>query len=159
VVRTADPIDTDKNRVGDVFHASLEEPLTVDGRTVVPKGADVTGTIARAKESGAISGQSELILELTDIKVDGRTYALRTTDYTQIGASQGRRTATGAGGGAALGAIIGAIAGGGKGAAIGAVTGAAVGTGVGVVTRGATLKVPAETVLEFKLQHALVIAR
>jgi hypothetical protein len=158
VVRTTDAIDTDKNRVGDLFKATLEEPLVVDGRTVVPRGAEVTGSVARAKESGAVSGQSELILELNDIKVDGRTYAVRTTDYTQVGASQGRRAAAGAGGGAALGAIIGAIAGGGKGAAIGAATGAAVGTGVGVVTRGATLKVPAETVLEFRLQHPLVIA-
>ncbi len=62
-----------------------------------------------------------------------------------------------AGGGAALGAIIGAIAGGGKGAAVGAATGAAAGTGVQILTKGETLKVPAETILEFKLESPLVI--
>ena len=53
--------------------------------------------------------------------------------------------------------MIGAIAGGGKGAAIGAATGAAVGTGVRVLTKGETLKVPPETLLEFKLQRPLTI--
>jgi hypothetical protein len=156
-IRTTEAIDTDRNRVGDVFGATLEEPLSLGSQTLVPRGAEVKGSIAYAKESGRVSGQSELILELTEIRVNGRTYPLRTSDYTEIGASQGKRTAAAAGGGAAIGAIIGAIAGGGKGAAVGAATGAAVGTGVQVLTRGQTLKVPAETVLEFRLQHPLTV--
>jgi hypothetical protein len=156
-IRTSEAIDTDRNRVGDTFDATLEEAIVVDGRTVAPKGTPVKGNIARAKESGTLSGQSELILELTEMQLNGRTYPIRTSDYTEIGANRSRRTAGTVGGGAALGAIIGAIAGGGKGAAVGAATGAAVGTGVQVMTRGQTLKVPAETVLEFKLQHALDI--
>jgi hypothetical protein len=156
-IRTTETIDTDRNRVGDTFAATLEEPLMLGSQTLVPRGAEVKGTIAYAKESGRVSGQSELILELSEVRVNGRTYPLRTSDYTEIGASQGKRTAAAAGGGAAIGAIIGAIAGGGKGAAVGAATGAAVGTGVQVLTRGQTLKVPAETVLEFRLQHALTV--
>jgi hypothetical protein len=61
------------------------------------------------------------------------------------------------GGGAALGAIIGAIAGGGTGAAVGAASGAAVGTGVQVMTRGQVLRIPAETILEFRLQSPLEV--
>ena len=156
-IRTAEAIDTDRNRVGDSFDATLEESLTVDGRTVAPKGTQVKGNIARAQESGKFSGQSELILELTEIQLNGRTYAVQTSDYTEIGSSRSKRTAGAVGGGAAVGAIIGAIAGGGKGAAVGAATGAAVGTGVQVMTKGQTLKVPAETVLEFHLQHPLTI--
>jgi hypothetical protein len=156
-IRTAEAIDTDRNRVGDSFDATLEEPLTVDGRTLAAKGTQVKGNIARAKESGTFSGQSELILELTELQLNGRTYALQTSDYTEIGSSRSKQTAGAVGGGAAVGAIIGAIAGGGKGAAVGAAAGAAVGTGVQVLTRGQTLKVPSETVLEFHLQHPLTL--
>ncbi len=156
-IRTSELIDTDRNRVGDAFDATLEEPLTVDGRTVAPAGTPVKGSIAYAKESGKLTGQSELILELTELKLNGRTYPIRTSDHVEVGASRSRRTAGTVGGGAALGAIIGAIAGGGKGAAVGAATGAAVGTGVQVLSKGQTLKVPAETILEFRLQHPLTI--
>jgi hypothetical protein len=58
------------------------------------------------------------------------------------------------GGGAALGAIIGAIAGGGKGAAIGAGSGAGAGALTQILTKG-SIKIPAETVLTFKLDSAL----
>jgi len=82
---------------------------------------------------------------------------VRTTDYKEIGANRANRTATTVGGTAALGAIIGAIAGGGTGAAVGAASGAAVGTGVQVMTKGQVLKIPAETILEFRLQSPLTI--
>ena len=156
-IRTSEAIDTDRNRVGDIFDATLEDPLTSGDQTLAPRGTPIKGRIAYAQESGKVSGQSQLILELTEMNLNGNVYVLSTSDYQQVGSSTGRRTATAAGGGAALGAIIGAIAGGGKGAAIGAGTGAVVGTGAAVLTRGTTLKVPAETVLQFKLQHPLTI--
>jgi hypothetical protein len=156
-IRTVEGIDTDRNRVGDTFEATLEDPISAGGQTIAPKGTPVKGRIAWSKESGKISGQSELILELTDITLNGKPYALHTSDYQQVGSATGRRTATAAGGGAALGAIIGAIAGGGKGAAIGAGVGAAAGTGAAVLTRGQTLKVPPETMLEFRLQSPLTL--
>jgi len=55
------------------------------------------------------------------------------------------------GGGAALGTIIGAIAGGAKGAAIGVLVGAAGGAGVEVLNKGKDVRVPAETLLKFRL--------
>jgi hypothetical protein len=157
VVRTTTQIDTDRNRVGDVFEATLEDPMIWGNQTVFPKGTTVKGRIAYAKESGKLSGQSQMVLELTDIIASGRSYFIRTSDYTEVGSSRGKRTAATVGGVAALGAIVGAIAGGGKGAAIGAASGAAVGTGVQVVTKGEVLKIPAETVLEFKLQNQLIV--
>ena len=156
-IRTATVIDTDRNRVGDTFDAALEEDLISGTQIAAPRGSPVKGRIAYAKESGKLTGQSQLILELVELVVNGQKYPLHTSDYTQVGSSRGTRTAETVGGTAALGAIIGAIAGGGKGAAIGAASGAAVGTGVQVVTKGQVLKVPAETILEFKLQSPLTI--
>jgi hypothetical protein len=156
-VRTSTNIDTDRNRVGDVFEATLEQPVAWGDRTVFPRGTSVKGRIAYASESGKLTGRAQLILELTEIVANGRSYFLRTSDYTEQGVNRANRTAATVGGTAALGAIIGAIAGGGTGAAVGAASGAAVGTGVQVMTHGQVLKIPAETILEFRLQAPLTV--
>jgi hypothetical protein len=158
LVRMIDGVDSSKNHVGDIFHASLETDLTVGDTIVARKGTDVYGRLAEAKEAGHISGSSELQLELTRIVIDGRDYPVVSSDYTLQGKGRGKNTAEKVGGGAALGAIIGAIAGGGKGAAIGAGVGAGAGGAVQVLTRGQQVKVPSETVLEFRLQQPATVA-
>jgi len=153
LVRMIDGVDSEKNHVGDVFHASLETDLTVGDTVVARKGTDIYGRLANAKEAGHISGSSELQLELTRMVIDGRDYPVVSSDYTLQGKGRGKNTAEKVGGGAALGAIIGAIAGGGKGAAIGAGVGAGAGGAVQVLTRGQQVRVPSETLLEFRLQQ------
>lgn len=156
-IRTAEEIDTDRNQAGDVFNATLAQPLTLGEQVIAPAGSEVKGHVAYARDSGTFSGQSELILELIELRVGDRTYELRTSDYSETGPSRGKRTASTIGGAAVAGAVIGAIVGGGKGAAIGAGAGAAVGTGVQVLTRGQRIKVPIETMLTFTLQSPLTI--
>jgi hypothetical protein len=157
LIRMIDSVDSRKNNVGDVFHASLETDLTVNGYLVAHKGADVYGKLAYTKDSGHFSGGAELELELNKMVVDGTSYPLVSDDYTLKGKGRGGDTAKKVGGGAILGAIIGGIAGGGAGAAIGAGAGGAVGAGVQVFTRGKEVKVPSETLLEFKLQQPATV--
>jgi hypothetical protein len=157
LVRMIDSVDSSKNHVGDIFHASLETDLTVNGALVARKGTDVYGRLAEAKEAGHISGSSELQLELTRMVIDGHDYPVVSSDYTLQGKGRGSNTAKKVGGGAALGAIIGAVAGGGKGAAIGAGVGAGAGGAVQVLTRGQQVKVPSETLLEFRLQQPATV--
>src|SRR5712692_8816562 len=158
LVRMIDGVDSSKNHVGDVFHASLETDLNVGNSIVARKGTDVYGRLAEAKEAGHMSGSSELQLELTRIVIDGKDYAVVSSDYSLKGKGRGSDTAKKVGGGAVAGAIIGAIAGGGKGAAIGAGVGSAAGAGVQVFTRGQQVKVPSETLLEFRLQQPATVA-
>jgi len=158
LVRMIDGVDSSKNHVGDIFHASLETDLTVNDMLVARKGTDVYGRLAEAKEAGHIAGSSELQLELTRMVIDGHDYPVVSSDYTLQGKGRGKNTAEKVGGGAALGAIIGAIAGGGKGAAIGAGVGAGAGGAVQVLTRGQQVKVPSETLLEFRLQQPATVA-
>jgi YMGG-like Gly-zipper len=153
VVRMIDGIDSDRNKIGDSFQASLEEPLIVDSTQVAPKGTTVYGKLEQAKSAGRIEGRSELRLVLTGIVLNGATYNMVTGDYTVQGSSRGKQTAERAGIGAGLGAVIGAIAGGGKGAAIGAGVGAGAGTAVQVMTHGQQVHVPSETVLNFSLDQ------
>ena len=157
LVRMIDTVDSTKNHVGDIFHASLETDLNVDGILVARKGSDVYGKLVTAEQSGKLAGHSELQLELTSIMIDGRSYPLVSSDYNVQGKGRGSDTAKKVGGGAVVGAIIGAIAGGGKGAAIGAAAGGATGAGVQILTKGDQVKIPSETLLEFRLQQPVTV--
>lgn len=153
-VRMIDSVDSDTNKVGDEFRATLEEDLTVNGRVAAWKGAEVRGQLVQVEEAGRVTGRSELTLRLNEIEVNGRLYPLSAGGEANVeGKSRSKDSALKIGGGAALGAIIGAIAGGGKGAAIGAVIGGGAGTAVQVLTKGEEVRVPSETVLEFVLQE------
>ncbi|HEX2715239.1 MAG TPA: hypothetical protein VHM88_23925, partial [Candidatus Acidoferrales bacterium] len=158
LVRMIDSVDSEKNRVGDRFRASLEQDLTVGDTLVAPKGTDVYGRLAEAKEAGRVAGKSELRLELTDILINQQLQPIMSGDYAVAGKSRGKQSAERIGGGAALGAVIGAIAGGGKGAAIGAGVGAGAGTAVQVLTKGQQVRVPSETMLEFRIEQPFTVA-
>lgn len=156
-VRMIDPVNSSVNKTGEVFHASLEYPLVVDNQPVVPKGADVYIRLTRASSAGSVSGRSELHLELVKLDYAGRSYALVSSTSSVVGGSKAKKTATSVGAGAVIGSIIGAIAGGGRGAAIGAGVGAAGGGVYAASTRGEQVKVPAETLLDFKLEQPATI--
>ena len=157
LVRMIDGVDSSKNHVGDIFKASLETDLNVNGQLVARKGTDVYGRLATADKAGTFSGKSELQLELTRMVIDGRDYPIVSSDYNLQGKGRGGDTAKKGGGGAVLGAIIGGIAGGGKGAAIGAAAGGGAGAGVQIITKGQQVKVPSEALLEFRLQQPVTI--
>jgi len=157
MVRMVDSVDSSKNHVGDIFHASLETDLNVNGVLVARRGSDVYGRLARSDEGGKFSGRSELQLELTRLVIDGQDYSLVSSDYNVQGKGRGGDTAKKVGGGAILGAIIGGVVGGGKGAAVGAAAGGGAGAGVQVLTKGQQVKVPSETLLEFRLQQPVTV--
>ena len=158
-IRLIDSIDSEKNQVGDTFHASLNAPLWAEGAVAIPAGTDVTGHIFDLKSAGKFKGQSAVVLQLDKVKVNGMTYDLPTDQYRKEGASRGKNTAEKVGGGAVLGGIIGAIAGGGKGAAIGSAAGAGVGGGVQAASKSQQIKLPSETVLNFTLQAPVTVTR
>src|SRR5580704_18282696 len=131
---------------GDSFAASLAEPVTVNGTVAVPAGTKVTGTIVQAQSAGRFNGHALLQLTLDSIRVNGAPYAIQTSEFEDVGQGRGKRTAIGAGGGAAFGAIVGALAGGGAGTAGAAFTGKK------------DIVLPAETRLHFKLAQPASIS-
>ncbi len=142
---------------GDSFAASLAEPVTVDATTVVPAGTKVTGTIVTAQSAGKLRGNAILQLTLDSINANGTRYSIQSSEFEDVGKGRGKRTAIGAGGGAAFGAIVGALAGGGKGAAIGALAGGGAGTAGAAFTGKKDIVLPAETRLHFKLVQPVSI--
>jgi len=155
VIRMIDGVDSERNSVGQTFAASMDEPVMINGETLIPRGADVVVKLVDATESGKLTGRSTLTLDLVSIKVNDRMVDVNTQTVKEESSSRGARTAKTVGGGAALGTIIGAIAGHGKGAAIGAVAGAAAGAGAEILTKGQRVKIPSETRLTFSLENAV----
>ena len=153
-IRMVDSVDSERDRVGQTFNASLDEPvLDPSGRTLVPRGADVVVKLVDDQQSGKIEGRTVLTLDIVSLRVDGREIDVDTTAITQESGSRTGKSAKVIGGTAVLGAIIGGIAGGGKGAAIGLGAGAGAGTAVQVATKGQRVRVPSETRLTFTLQQ------
>jgi hypothetical protein len=153
-VRTIDDINT-KDADGRVFPGVVDEDvMNRNRRIVIPRGSDVELVVRN------VSDNNDVALDLDSIMVNGERYSVEADPTVpeserREGLGTNKRTGKYVGGGAVLGAIIGGIAGGGKGAAIGAGAGAAAGAGTQVLTRGKSVKVPAESLLTFRLTEPL----
>ena len=157
VIRLIDSIDSERNKEGDTFQASLDEPILVGAEVIAPKGADAMVKLVAEQESGKLTGRAELTVQLASVTIDGKQVPINTSTVSQASGSRGERTAKVTAGTAAVGAIIGAIAGGGKGAAIGAGAGAAAGAGSQVFMKGQRVQIPSETLLVFTTEAAVKV--
>jgi hypothetical protein len=158
-VRLTETLSSGLNQPGDTFLASLVSPIVVSDRVVIPAGAGVKGRIVDARNARRFSGRATLVIEVTQLAYNGRTYELHSSQYSQQGASRNTYASAAITGGAGVGAIIGTVIGKGKGAAIGAVLGAAAGTGVQGVTKRAPAQLSAESTLSFRLETPLTLQR
>ena len=148
VVRTSEPIDSRQVDPQREYIAVLDEPLTVNGMSIAPKGADAVLHVVAANQAHGVKGRASLTLQLVAIVVDGARIAVTTDGVKSESGSQAARATKAGVGGAAVGAVIGGFLGGGSGAAQGAAIGggAAVGT---VAITGQRIRVPSETRLTF----------
>ena len=159
-VHTTSTLSTETNTAGELFTATLAEPI-VDGDWVIAqRGARVEGVVVDADKGGRAKGVASLSVALRRLTLaDGRTIDLQTsTVTTEAGTSKGK-DAKRIGIGAGVGAAIGGIAGGGSGAAIGAAVGGGAGTAATLATRGDAAVVPTETALAFVLTSPVSITQ
>lgn len=156
-VRLTTGLNSRDNHAGDTFSASLETPVVVGEKTVIPKGAEVTGKVTQAVSSGRLKQRAELWLALTSIEVKGKRYDISTSTTGHKEGSKATRDLIFIGGGSGAGAAIGGAAGGGKGAGIGAAIGAGAGTAAAMLTGHRDIKFPSESVLRFRLEQELKI--
>jgi len=158
-VRLSDAVGSKLSQAGQSFGGSLAKAVVVEGETVIPAGAKVSGEVVDAKPLGRFAGGALLQLRLNSVTIDGEEMPVQTATFTQTLKGKGKRTAVMAGGGAGLGALIGGLAGGGKGAAIGAAAGAGAGTAGTAFTGNKEIELPAESAVPFTLKAPLKIRR
>jgi len=154
-VRIDQMIDVTVPSDGRLFTGAVtEDVMGRSGTVMIPRGA-------RAELIVQNLGDNEGTIDLDSVSFDGRRYMVNAEKYNisrRTGVGTNERTAKYVGGGAIFGTLLGAIAGGGKGAAIGALAGGAAGAGAQTVTRGRSVRVPAESVLTFRLDEAFQLA-
>ncbi|MHC4323918.1 MAG: hypothetical protein ACYSUX_06565 [Planctomycetota bacterium] len=131
------------------FTAKLVANMTVGGIVVAPAGTTVYGRVTKSGQAGRLAGRSELVLNLTEINIDGKMYPLMTTNFAEAGKSSFRKTARNAG--------MGALIGGAFGDSDDAKKGAAIGVGVSVLRKGNSVVVPVGATLEFRMTQPLTI--
>ncbi len=149
VIRMSDSVDTRRHSAGYRFRGQLEAAIAVDGITVIPRGTIVYGLITQASSGGRAVGSSSMTMEFTDIMIDDHLYEIATTGLKARTQDEAARTA----GRTARAAVIGALISGSSGAR----TGAAVGLGASILTSGASIHVPAGTMLETNLKVPLTV--
>jgi hypothetical protein len=145
------------SKVEDQVRGTLAKPIVISGRTVVPAGADVTGTVLEANESGRVKGRASIAFRFDRLTVRSESHPIQTTRVSRVAESTQGKDAQKIGIGAAAGAVIGGIAGGGKGAAIGAGVGGGAGTGAVLATRGKEVTLPAGTVVTTRLREPVTV--
>jgi len=156
VVRMIDSVDSDVNKPGETFRATLEEPIAVGENILAPKDTPVAVQLVHVKQSGQLRGEEEIALQLRSITVNSKTYSL-TSEFAEVASEgKGKESAKVVGGTAALGALIGVIVGGKKGAAVGAATGAGAGVAIQAV-RGKQVRIPSEALLSFALEESVTL--
>ncbi len=154
-VRLQQSISSSTAQSGQNFSAELDEPLVVDGQTLAPKGAPVTGKVVAARESGHMHNSGYLRITLSSITLNGKTVPLQTNSVFVSGGSYKKRNLAFIGGGAGGGALTGALIDGGKGAAIGSTVCATGGTTAAYATGKKEVGFIAERRLGFRLTQPL----
>jgi hypothetical protein len=78
-VRLRDAISTDSPGPSGSFEAVIDEPVTVDGNTLVPRGARVAGRVESARASRMKRNRNYVRLTLDTIDVAGHDFAVQTS--------------------------------------------------------------------------------
>lgn len=130
-------LSTDVNRTGDPFIATTVGPIVIEGRTLVPAGARISGILRDVQASGRIKDRARMTLVFQDI-VDSsdKVHAIAAQPLQIQAASEMHNDVVKIAAGGAVGAILGAISGKKNGVLVGAAAGAGAGTVLVLATKG-----------------------
>jgi hypothetical protein len=169
MVKLQTTLATFSNKVGDPFQGRLDQPVVLNGQTLLPAGTIVEGRITKVSEPRRIAGKATLgILPEAVILPTGERYFLDATlidtnigsgtdvnDEGQFkGSGHDRRDQLEVGGGAAGGMLIGGLVGGPPGILIGGAVGAG-STTAHWLTKHHSAVLPAGTELTLELNRPL----
>jgi hypothetical protein len=166
-------INSKTAQVGDKFSATIQVPVTMNDRIILPVGSYVIGHVEDRKAAGYIKGKAQMLLGFdTVILPDGTTRQIRAVvqqadkyssnpadeeGRVEAPGNQSKEVAVGAAKGAATGAIMGATIGvvNGRtmrGTGIGSLAGAAGGALISLLDKGEEIELPKGAGLTIQLQ-------
>lgn len=173
--RLSQTLSTASNTQGQLFAATLIEPLIANGSQIVPAGATIRGRIASLSRPGRIKGVGKMLLVPETLALpNGQTFPINAVLLHAYGAPGARianpegvlrgrdgklrdlkEVGVGIGGGSLLGTMIGGF----HGAFVGGMIGGAAGLVDSFRRRGPDLTLPRGTQLKFELSRQLVVTR
>jgi hypothetical protein len=101
-VRIGETLSSARNQPGEIFLATLTQPLVIDGWVIAERGARVEGRIVDATPGGRLRGAPHLEVSIVRVALsDGQNIRIRTEPYVRdggssngiIGAFSGRKSA------------------------------------------------------------------
>ncbi len=100
VVHLESALSSASSHAGDTFRAMLDEPIVIDGKTLVTRGTPATGRVLEAKPSASSRGRSlegslepgYLRIVLVSLDVGGRPVMIETSSIFAKGGSREERT-------------------------------------------------------------------
>src|SRR5216684_2652568 len=104
-IRLQSALSSASSHAGDTFNATIDEPVVIDGQTLIARGTPATGRVLEAKPSASSRGLSResspepgyLRIVLVSLKVGGRPVMIETsTIFAKGGTREGRNPAMGA---------------------------------------------------------------
>jgi hypothetical protein len=134
-VRLSSAVGSKLSAKGGHFSAIVVRPVEVNGKVVVPAGAEALGRIVEAVPQGRVKGAAELRLVLETVTLNKDSYDVQTSSVNRYQKGKSKRTA----------AFIGAALGGG------------VGTAGAAYTADKEIVLPAESALSFTLTEPVTI--
>ncbi len=93
-VRLQSPLSSKSSRTGDRFDAILDQPVEVDGLTLLASGTPATGHVLEARSARSTGSSPEdgyLRLVLVSLNVGGRTIMIETSSIFAKGGSREER--------------------------------------------------------------------
>ena len=158
-VRLDQTLDTARNRAGDRFTVTLNAPVVIGGKVVIPRRTRFRGQVTGAKPSGRLKGRGYLTATLDSFTMGGKTYRITTSASSRITEAHKKRNLAWIGGTSGGGALIGGLAAGGPWALAGAGIGAGAGTATAALTGKKNVSIPVETVMTFTLKAPVQVRR
>jgi hypothetical protein len=77
-IRLLNTLSSASARTGDTFEGTVDDPIVIEGQTVIRRGSAVTGKVLAAKDSGRHDRRGYLRLGLVSLNVDGKSIAIET---------------------------------------------------------------------------------
>jgi len=78
-IHLRDALSSASAHAGDSFEGTLDEPVLVDGQSLIPRGAAVTGRVLDAKHSSGSRNPGYLRIALVSVDVAGKTVLINTS--------------------------------------------------------------------------------
>jgi hypothetical protein len=157
-IRLSAPVSSETARIEDRVVARVTRDVVVDGRTAVPAGSLLEGSVTAVERGGKFKERARVGVRFTMVVLaDSVKYPIQTETIFRAGEEPTGQAASRIGAGAVMGAIIGGVIGGKKGAAIGTGAGAAGGTAAVMAGKPKEAVIPAGTPLTVRLTEPVTV--